>query len=136
MNIGTFRNQCKKACGKLWDDDKVFICKTSGKDLFVILADNNKLIKRQTYCEEYTVPPIAAAIKHFLKTGKYDGRLFYELYGWKGEVPEKWSGVWAAEKFFSKEFTKFLDQARKEHPELGIQEVARPDGLFKEMKDI
>lgn len=131
LSITSFRSRVKKLVGSLWDEDKAILIKSGGKVL-IILPDNGSLYSFSEYCAEYTLVKVANRIKHFLKTGVIDKRSFWQIYGSYTPLPPEFSGVFGFEGHCG--YNKFLAVVRAVYPEVGIQEVPRPDDDF-DIKD-
>ena len=128
MSITSFISRVKKIVGiKLWNDNKVIILK-SGKMAVVILPDDGNLYEFEQNCEAYEVEKVASKIKHFLITGSVDKRTFWQIYGEETPLTLDFSGVFGFDGTKrAVPYDKFLDAVRKEYPEVGIQEVPRPE---------
>jgi len=123
-SIVSFKSKIEKKLGQKLDKTKVKILKRSRSEVEVILPAKGKLASKVYYCVDYETDRAASFIKSFLYTGKADMREFWQVYGWKEDAPEKWSGIWACNS--ERDFDKFMRDCRKEHPEVGFKNVPNP----------
>lgn len=123
-SIVSFKSKIEKKLGQKLDKTKIKIVKHSRSEAEVILPAKGKLASKVYYIAEYEVDRAASFIKSFLDTGKADMREFWEIYGWKGETPEEWGGIWAFNSW--EKMSRFLDDCRDSHREVGIQNVPNP----------
>ena len=139
MNIIHFRARIRKAVGKLWEEDSVFIGQTPQGQAMIVTADRDgTLNKDNSYSvAKYEIEEIAAKLKDYFKTREYDMRKFCELYDPKN-VPKRWQGIWACEHdglYYSgqKDVMSFLYTARNDGASgCGLRHVSKPeDGNFK-----